>query len=168
MTALTVWKFDSENGAERAIDKLRELQKQQLIQVFDAAVVKWPTERDKPKTNQAVNLVGSGAMGGAFWGLLFGLIFFMPFLGAAVGAAVGALSGYFSDYGINDNFIKDLRSKVTKGTSALFLLTGQVTVDKVRDEFTGELEHAELLQSNLSKAQEAKLRKDFGADPEVQ
>jgi uncharacterized membrane protein len=164
MTALTVWKFDTEDGAEQAIEKLRELQKQQLIQIFDAAVVKWPEDRQKPKTNQAFNLVGSGALGGAFWGLLFGFIFFMPFLGAAVGAAVGALSGYFRDYGISDDFIKDLREKVTKGTSALFLLTGQVTVDKVRDEFAGDLDHAQLLQSNLSKAQEAKLREDFGSD----
>jgi uncharacterized membrane protein len=163
MTTLTVWKFDNENGADAAVEKLKQLQKQQLIQVLDAAVVKWPEERNKPTTNQAYNLVGTGALGGAFWGLLFGFIFFMPFLGAAVGATVGALSGYFSDYGIDDDFIKNLRDKVTKGSSALFLLTGQVTVDKVRDSFEDELDHAQLLQSNLSKEQEERLREDFGA-----
>lgn len=164
MTTLTIWKFDAANGADEAIEKLKDLQKRELIHVLDAAVVKWPEERSKPQTNQAVNLVGTGALGGAFWGLLFGLIFFMPFLGAAVGAAVGALSGYFRDYGINDDVIKELKEKVTKGSSALFLLTGQVTVDKVSDAFEGEFEHVRLIQSNLSKDQEERLRQDFGAE----
>lgn len=87
----------------------------------------------------------------------------MPFLGAAVGAAAGALSGYFSDYGINDDLIKDLREEITEGTSALFLLTGQVTVDKVRDAFSEQLPHVNLLQSNLSQEQEEKMREDFGS-----
>jgi uncharacterized membrane protein len=163
MATLTVWKFDSEDGSAQAIQKLEALQKQQLVQVFDAAEVIWPQDSQKPRTKQAINLVGSGALGGAFWGLLLGLIFFMPFLGAAVGAAAGALGGYFRDYGINDDFIRDMREKVTRGSSALFLLTGQVTVDKVRDAFKDELSHVQLLQSNLSEAQEAKLREDFAS-----
>lgn len=163
MTTLTVWRFDTATGASQAVEKLRGLQKQQLVEVYDAATVSWPAGRKKPQTNQAFNLVGSGAFGGAFWGLLFGLIFFMPFLGAAVGAAAGALSGYFSDYGINDDLIKDLRAKINEGSSALFLLTGQVTIDKVKEAFTEELPHVNLLQSNLSKEQEEKLREDFGS-----
>ena len=163
MATLTVWKFDTAQGATEAVEKLGELQKQQLVQLFDAATVSWPTGRKRPQTSQAFNLVGSGAFGGAFWGLLFGLLFFMPFLGAAVGAAAGALSGYFSDYGINDDLIKDLREEITEGTSALFLLTGQVTVDKVRDAFSEQLPHVNLLQSNLSQEQEEKMREDFGS-----
>lgn len=162
MATLTVWKFDTPQGANQAAEKLKGLQKQQLVQVYDAATVSWPQGRRKPQTSQAFNLVGAGAFGGAFWGLLFGLIFFMPFLGAAVGAAAGALSGYFRDYGINDDLIKDLREKITEGSSALFLLTGQVTTDKVRDAFSDELPHVNLVQSNLSQAQEDKLREDFG------
>ena len=163
MSTLTVWKFDNANGAEKALEKLKELQKQQLIQVFDSAIVTWPQGRKRPKTYQAVDTVGAGALGGAFWGMLFGLIFFMPLLGLVVGAATGAISGKFTDYGINDDFIDNLRSKVTEGSSALFLLTGQVTLDKVEAAFTAE-EKGELLQSNLSAEQEAKLREDFGAD----
>lgn len=95
--------------------------------------------------------------------MLFGLLFFAPLLGVIVGAATGALSGKFTDYGINDQFIDDLKAKVTEGTSALFLLTGQVTLDKVEAAFTAE-ERGELIQSNLSAEQEAKLREDFGAE----
>jgi uncharacterized membrane protein len=163
MSSLTVWKFNNAEGADNALAKLQGLQKQELIQVLDAAVVSWPQGRKKPKTYQAVNTVGIGALGGAFWGMLFGLIFLIPLFGMIVGATAGALSGKFTDYGINDNFIKEVRDKVTEGTSALFLLTGQVTLDKVEAAFAPE-ERGELIQSNLTTEQEAKLREDFGAE----
>lgn len=163
MSTLTVWKFSTAGGAENALAKLEGLQKQQLIQVLDAAIVCWPEGRKRPKTYQAMNTAGAGALGGAFWGMLFGLIFFVPLLGMIVGATAGALSGKLTDYGINDDFIRDLQSKVTEGTSALFLLTGQVTLDKVEAAFTAD-EKGELIQSNLSTEQEAKLREDFGAE----
>jgi hypothetical protein len=77
----------------------------------------------------------TGAWYGAFWGMLFGLLFFMPFLGAAWGAALGAISGHFADYGIGRDFIEQVRGKVKEGTSALFLLLGQVTTDRVVEAF---------------------------------
>ncbi len=163
MSTLTVWKFTNAEGADVALAKLKELQKQQIVQVLDAAIVSWPQGRKRPKTYQAMDTVGAGALGGAFWGMLFGLIFFVPLFGLLVGATAGAISGKFTDYGISDEFIKDLQSKVTEGTSALFLLTGQVTIDKVEAAFTPE-EKGELIQSNLSAEQEAKLREDFGSE----
>lgn len=163
MSTLTVWKFNTADGADNALNKLQDLQKQQVIQVLDAAIVSWPQGRKQPKTNQAFNTVGAGALGGAFWGMLFGLIFLVPLFGLLVGAAAGALSGKFADYGINDDFIKDVQAKVTEGTSALFLLTGQVTLDKVEAAFA-DAEKGELIQSNLTTEQEAKLREDFGAE----
>jgi uncharacterized membrane protein len=163
MSALTVWKFNNADGAANALAKLEGLQKQQLIQILDAAIVTWPQGRQRPKTYQAMSTVGAGALGGAFWGMLFGLIFFVPLLGLVVGATAGAIAGRFKDYGINDDFIKDIQSKVAEGTSALFLMTGQITLDKVEAAFTPE-EKGELIQSNLSAEQEAKLREDFGAE----
>ena len=78
----------------------------------------------------------------------------------AVGAAMGALMGHFSDYGIDDSFIKEVQSKVTEGTAALFLLLSDTPVDKVAAAFEGT--KMELIQSNLTAEQEAKLRADFG------
>ena len=159
MANLTVWKFNTADGARNVLTKLTELQKEHLIEIQDAAVVTWPEGKKKPKTEQALPLVGLGALDGAFWGMLFGWIFFLPFVGAAIGAITGALAGHFKDYGINDDFIKDVREKVTEGTSALFLMTGAVTLDKVEEALKGET--AELIRSNLSNEQEAKLREDF-------
>jgi uncharacterized membrane protein len=162
MTALTVWKFATPDGAERFFAKLPELQKANLIEIEDAAIVTWPAGKKKPKTRQALPLTGIGALNGAFWGMLFGLLFFVPLFGAATGALLGALSGHFQDYGIDDDFIKSVRAGVTEGTSALFLLTGAVTLDKVEAALEGET--AELIQSNLSYEQEAALKERFEAE----
>lgn len=162
MTALTVWKFDDAGGARVAIDQLEDLQKQELIDIEDAAIVEWKQGKKKPKTKQLNSLTGEGALGGAFWGMLFGLIFFIPIFGMVAGAAIGALMGHFSDYGIDDDFIKSVRSEVTEGTSALFLLTGNATVDKLQAQLKGKM--GTLIRSNLSDEQEAKLREEFGAE----
>ncbi len=159
MANLTVWKFNEAVGAQRALEIMAKLQKERLIEILDAANVSWPQGKKNPRTRQAIDLVKIGALDGAFWGMLFGLIFFCPLLGVAVGALTGALSGHFKDYGINDGFIKEVQEKVTEGTSALFLLTGQVTVDKVEEALKGE--EMELITSNLSKEQEATLRERF-------
>src|SRR3954471_1955337 len=159
MATLTVWKFDSAGGAENALAQLERMQKEELIQIDDAAYVYWPEGLKKPKTEQLHKLTGAGALGGSFWGLLFGLIFFVPLLGMAVGAAMGAMAGSMSDVGIDDEFIKQVRDHVTPGTSALFVMTSNAVVDKVVEEFkeTG----ATLLSTNLSHEQEAKLRDAF-------
>ena len=162
MATLTVWKFDTPSGAEQAEATLLDLQKQQLITVHDAATVSWEQGRKKPKTRQARNMTGAGALGGSFWGLLFGLIFFVPLLGLAIGAGLGALAGSMSDVGIDDRFIKNVRDQVTPGTSALFVLTSDAVQDKVLDAFEGQ--RPQLISTNLSNDQEAKLREAFAEE----
>ncbi len=162
MATLSVWKFNTTSGAGEALAKMESLQKQQLIQVQDAALVWWEEGKDKPKTKQAVNLAGVGALQGAFWGMLFGLLFFVPFFGLAVGAAMGALTGKFADYGIDDKFIKEVQTKITPGTSALFLMSSGAVVDKVAEAFKGV--EMELIQSNLTAEQEAQLMDAFKAE----
>ncbi|MDF8262702.1 DUF1269 domain-containing protein [Luteipulveratus flavus] len=160
MATLTVWKFDTPGGADGAVTILEELTREETIVVHDAATVSWPDGKKKPKTRQLHGLAGTGALGGAFWGLLFGLIFFVPLLGAAVGAATGALSGSLADVGIDDQFINRARDEVTPGTSALFALTSDAVMDKVKAAFQ-EHEPSELLFTNLSGDQEKALREVF-------
>ena len=159
MATLTAWKFSTPQGADLALEKLGKLQSQQLINVQDAAVVSWEEGRKKPKTHELHDTKKAGALGGGFWGLLFGLIFFVPILGLAVGAGMGALFGSMADVGISDEFINSVREKVTPGTSALFLLSSDAVFDRVRSEFAGS--DAELISTNLTAEQEAKLREAF-------
>ncbi len=158
---LTVIKFDNPFGAGQALELLKGLQAQQLIQVNDAAIVTWPEGAKKPKTEQANNLKAIGALDGAFWGMLFGLLFFIPFLGLAIGAAMGALTASFADIGISDDFIKATREKVTPGTSALFLMSSNAVIDRVAAEMKTQLPPFELIASNLTDEQQTKLEAAF-------
>ncbi len=162
MANLTVYKYPTADGAETAMEKLKNLQALELITVLDAAIVTWPAGKQKPKTKQITNMTGIGALDGAFWGLLLGLIFFVPLLGGLIGAGIGALSGHFVDIGIDDDFIKSVRQTVTEGTSALFLLSQDEVVDRLQDAFSGT--EMELVATNLSKDQEEKLRATFSAE----
>ncbi|HSR35451.1 MAG TPA: DUF1269 domain-containing protein [Anaerolineae bacterium] len=163
MSQLVVFAFRDETGAEQMRDALVGLQKQQLIELVDAAVAVRKQD-GKVKVKQAVSLVGAGALGGAFWGMFIGLLFWMPWLGLAIGAASGALGGALSDTGVDDKFIKEVAASIDLGGSALFLLINSWTEDKVMDALTKF--DAQVLQTSLSKDDEAKLRAAFGADEE--
>lgn len=159
MATLSVWKFQTPFGAEEAQHTLESLAKQELIKVHDAAIVSYPEGAKKPKTRQLASTTWAGTLGGAFWGMLFGLIFFVPLLGMAIGAGMGALAGSLTDVGINDDFITKMRAEITPGTSALFVMTSDAVLDRVQEAFAGQ--SAQLVQTNLSKEEEEKLREVF-------
>lgn len=158
MSNLVVLTFDSEDGAANTLQSVSDLQKQELIKVSDAATAVRHAG-GKVKVKQATNLAGAGALGGAFWGMLFGLLFFVPFLGMAVGAATGALFGKAADFGINDDFIREVSDSVQPGNSALFLLVSDAQVDKVIDKL--QPLGGKVLQTSLSKDEEARLKEAF-------
>ncbi len=158
MADLIVLAFDNEQGAIQVRDELISLQKQQLIELEDAAVVIRPME-GKPKVKQVSSLAGAGALGGAFWGLLIGLLFFAPWLGLAIGAVTGAVAGGLTDVGVDDKFIKEVGNTIEPGNSALFLLVRKVTPDKVLDHV--KKYNPTVLQTSLSEEDEAKLREAF-------
>ena len=160
MSQMIVFAFKNETGAEQMRDALAGLQKQHLITLSDAAVLV-RKEDGKVKIKQATSLVGAGALGGAFWGMLIGLLFWAPWLGLAIGAAAGALGGSLADVGVDDKFIKEVGKTIEPGHSALFLLVEEMTEDKVMDELTKF--DATVLQTSLSKEDEAKLKAAFGA-----
>ena len=161
MATMAVFTFKDMTSAAEMRDDLVKLQKLQLISLSDAAVVV-RRQDGKVKVKQAVSLVGAGALGGAFWGMLIGLLFFAPWLGLAMGALGGALGGALSDTGVDDKFIKEVGNTIEPGHSALFLLVESWTEDKVMDELAGF--EAEVIQTSLSKEDEAKLAAAFGAE----
>jgi uncharacterized membrane protein len=163
MATLSVLKFDDPNGADRVLIALEGLQEREMITLQDAAVISWPAGNKKPNTRQLHSTAGAGAMSGAFWGFLFGLIFFVPFLGAAIGAGMGGLTGSLADVGIDDDFIRQVRERVTPGTSALFALTSGATApDRVIDEL--KQYDFEIISTNLPEEQENKLREAFAQE----
>jgi uncharacterized membrane protein len=162
MANFTVWKFDKPDGASQALRTLKELQDEGLIAISDAAIVEWPEGKKKPATRQLDDLVGPAALHGAFWGLFFGILFFFPVLGVAVGAGGGALVGALRDVGIDDDVIDKIKSSVTPGTSAVFLLSSSGVEERIRQRFLGT--HMELIYSDIGKDEEARLREIFSQD----
>lgn len=160
MRELIVMAFDDPTGAEKMRDKLIDLQKQLVIEIEDAAVVV-RTPEGKVKVKQAIDLVGTGAVGGAFWGMLIGLLFWMPWMGMALGALSGALSGSMTDIGVDDDFIKKVGSTIEPGHSALFLLLRKAVYEKLAPELREF--HPKIVQTSLSPDQEAKLKDALGA-----
>jgi uncharacterized membrane protein len=167
MATLTVWKFDTAEGADQALRTLQRLDDEHMIDLVDGAVVSFPEGAPKPKTHVLHLTSGKGALNGAFWGMLLGLIFFMPLIGAAFGAGLGVLTASLLDgIGIDDKFIAQVRETVTPGTSALFLYTQNVQ-GAVLDQLKTAQLHPTLIQSNLSVEQEARLREAFGEEAQI-
>jgi len=164
MSDLIVIGFKGQDTADQVLNKLREMQKEYLVDLEDACVVV-RDQNGKVRLKQAVNLTSAGALGGAAWGGLFGslvgLLFLNPLVGfisgAAFGAGAGALAAALTDYGIDDDFIKKVGESLEPGSSALFILVRRATLDKVLPElspFGGQI-----LKTSLSTEQEERLRK---------
>jgi uncharacterized membrane protein len=168
MSDLVILDFDGVGTADEVLTRLRALQKEHLIDLEDACVVVH-TDTGKIQVKQAVNLTQlgftSGATTGMLIGALAGLLVLNPLAGMAAGglagAGFGALSGKMADYGINDEFIKDLGKTIPRGSSALFLLIKRSTPDKVLPEI--EPYRPRVLKTSLSQEQEDKLRAAISA-----
>lgn len=162
LTALT---FATEDGADDALDAVKRLSTRNLIKLQDAAIVRWPARARRPRTSHLHDVSGAFAVPGALGGLLMGLIFSVPVVGLAAGAAIGAAGGRWmvslADLGIDRAFIDGVRAKVTPGTSALFLLTSDATLEAVAEEFRGLA--FDLVATNLSDDDEQRLRDAIAA-----
>jgi len=162
MTTFTVWKFDSPEGAERAARTLKGAASEGLVKVVDHAVVSWPVGASRPNTDQGHEETWRGSGWGAFWGILVGSLFFVPVIGGVAGAAIGAISKATEDAGITKEQLTKIRTEVTEGTSALFLVTDQGNLDRLGERFHGMGMHSTLVATNLTEAERSVLLETFG------
>ncbi len=132
MNSLFAVVFDDRASADAALGDLVKLQGGQVLSLHDAVFVT-RTSDGGVKLDQSVNIAAAGALSGAFWGSLVGLIFLAPLLGAAVGAAAGGMSGYLTDYGVNDDFARQMGEKLEPGKVALFVLASNITPERVAE-----------------------------------
>lgn len=156
MSQLIVVGFDAEEDAFALRKDLAAAQKEYLLRLEDAVVVTRPSGGEY-QLHQAMNLTATGALTGTFWGGLIGLLFLAPLAGAAIGAASGALAGSATDYGINDDFIREIGKTVPEGAAAVFILASNVNLDKLLprlERYAG----ARVIRTSLSDADEARLR----------
>jgi uncharacterized membrane protein len=146
--------YDDVDTAQQVMGSVGELVTEHSLTIDDAVIIE-RKEGGKVKLHQP-STAGAGAAGGALWGGLIGLLFLNPFLGMAIGAASGAAAGAASDYGVDDNFMKELGQKLQPGNAAVLVLVREATQDKVVPELSKYGGH--LLQSSLSNDQEHELQ----------
>ena len=160
MAAFTVWKFDSPSGADNAESVLKDCEGDGLVKIIDHAVVSWPEGEAQPRTKQGHEETWRGTGWGALWGVVVGALFFVPVIGGVAGAALGAISKVTENAGITKDQLERIRTEVTPGTSALFLVTEEGNLDRVGERFHGM--HSKLIDTNLTEAERQVLLETFG------
>ncbi|MBV9006949.1 MAG: DUF1269 domain-containing protein [Solirubrobacterales bacterium] len=158
MSDLVAIGYDSLSTAQQVAENVAQAQKAHIIELDDLVVVERQQD-GKIKLHQP-SMAGAGAVTGALWGGLIGLIFFMPLLGMALGAAGGAAAGALSDYGVDDDFMKQLGTALEPGGAAVIALVRKVSVDKILPEIKIP---GKVIQTSLSIENEEALRQALAA-----
>jgi uncharacterized membrane protein len=160
MTTFTVWKFETPDGAHQAEETLKAAADDGLVTIVDHAVLRWPANAEQPELSHTHDSRRRGAGWGALWGIVGGVLFTIPVAGAVVGAGIGALAKATDGTGITKKDLERIRTQVTPGTSALFLVTENADMDKL-----GERVHVTdgtLISTNLTPAERETLLETFG------
>lgn len=159
MTTFTVWKFDDPDSAAQTFRTLEQARGEGLVEIVDHAVVSWPKGAAEPDIHHSHDSAWRGTGWGAFWGVLFGSLFLAPILGGALGAGIGALAKADQGTGITREELDRIRTEVTEGTSALFLVTEHGDLDRLGERFSL---HSKLIATNLTEAERDELLETFG------
>jgi uncharacterized membrane protein len=127
--------FTRENGAKEALDQLKEVKKDGLIDIQNAAVLR-KDEEGKIHIKETADMSGRrGAGVGGVIGGVVGLIFPPSILAtAAVGAAVGGLSAKLRDSGFQDERLRRVADGLQPNTSALIAVIEHTWVLKVEEQ----------------------------------
>jgi uncharacterized membrane protein len=132
MSDLIVIGYPDEETAEKVWDELVKLQKDFLVDLEDAAIIRRDQKGRLHVTTPAYHAVTWGTLSGLFWGVLIGLIFLWP-LAPVVGVAggiMGAALGAAGELGIKDEFRQRVHDMLQPGTSAIMIIVRKVTPDK--------------------------------------
>jgi uncharacterized membrane protein len=161
--------------ATEVLDQLRQLDFDWVIDLNDAVAV-YRDFDGKLRVQQSYDLTtGEGAAWGGLWGSLLGAVLAIPFTAGASGAAAagaiaaGALSGtaagaaagaidakwWKEDFGIGEDFVRDVSALVQPGDSAIFALIESANPAVVAAQFKGY--GGTVLRSSLTPAQAEKL-----------
>ena len=129
----TAWRFRGTEGADHVVLRLKQLNSQDLIDVQDVAVIRWPQYADAPTAQEHVT---------------------------AGGSKVSSLVSKLKKGSIDSAMIESVKTDLAPGNSALVLLSSDAVIDSVAKVF--EHEPMELIRSDLSVQQQDRLRAVFG------
>ena len=128
----TAWRFSGTEGADEAVLTLQRLDSQNLVDVQDAAVLRWPRYANEPIAMEHVTKQG---------GML------------------AAQMSKMKHGAVDRSVIESVKGDMTPGTSALVIQSAGAAVDKVAEAFQGF--DMELIRSDLSVQQQDQIRSRF-------
>jgi uncharacterized membrane protein len=156
MSNVVVLGFEDAAAADAFAEKLAKLHSDKALHLDD--LVKVTVDADgAPKLHYIFSVTRGAALAGSILGGVVGLFVAAPVAGAAVGAAGGAALGKLGgDYGINDDFIREVSEVLKPGSAALFGLVDKGKPDEIEAELAGS--QARVITTTLSPETEAALR----------
>lgn len=132
----TAWRFSGTEGADAAVLRLKQLDSQEVMDVQDVAVLRWPQYSSGPQVQEHVTDEGSKAT---------------------------SLAKRIRKAGIDSALLQAVKDDMRLGTSALVVLSANATIDTVVEAFHGQA--MELIRSDLSVQQQDALRSAFNDRP---
>jgi len=129
----TAWRFTNTEAADEAVVRLQELDAQNLIEVQDVAVLRWPRYAAEPTTAEHVTQEGG---------------------------MIAARMTKMKHGAIDRSMLDAVKGDMMKGTSALVLQSEGAAIEKVVSAFRGQ--DMELIRSDLSVQQQDQIRATFG------
>lgn len=125
----TAWRFAGTEGADGAVLRLKRLDAQDLINVMDIAVLRWPEHAAEPVTQEHVT---------------------------EEGGKVASLMHKLNRTSIDGSMIETVKGDLRPGTSAMVLLSSDAAIDAVVHAFEGQ--PMELIRTDLSVPEQDRLR----------
>jgi uncharacterized membrane protein len=133
-TQVIVAAFKTENGADNALEQLRNAQKQHLIDINNVAVLRCD-QQGKVHIKEPTDMGGGrGAAIGAVVGGLAGLLFGPVGWAAVGGAAIGGVAAKVRDSGFKDDNLRQLGQSLQPGTSAIVAVIEHTWVVELENE----------------------------------
>jgi uncharacterized membrane protein len=142
----TAWRFAGTEGADTAVARLKQLDTQDMINVMDVAVLRWPEYAREPTKLEHVT---------------------------AEGGKVASLKRKLQHSVIDSSMIDTVKGDLRPGTSAIVLLSSDADIDAVVHAFQDQ--PMELLRTDLSVPEQDRLRlavnqarqRDGGGEPPI-
>jgi uncharacterized membrane protein len=163
--------------ASEVLNQLQGMNEGWVVDLHDAVAV-YRDQNGKLRVDQSYQMTTrEGAAWGGLWGSLIGATLAIPFTGGASAAvaagavAAGALGGgaigagagavdaswWKDEFGIPEDFVKQVGAMVQPGDSAIYALLRSANPDMVVDRFRGY--GGTILSTTLSRDQQAKVEK---------
>jgi uncharacterized membrane protein len=167
--------------ASEVLNELLNLNDNWVVDLHDAVAV-YRDYNGKLRVDQSYQMTtGEGAAWGGLWGLLIGATLAIPFTagasaaaaagaiaagaagGTAIGAGAGAIdaSSWKDEFGIPDDFVKQVSTMVQPGDSAIYAILRVGDPDVVADQFRGY--GGTILRTTLTHDQQAQVEKVLSA-----